>query len=218
MQETLDQILDYVRGAWRFRRYAIIAAWTLAILGWTSVLLMRDVYEAHSRIFVDTKTELKPVLQGIVLDQDVSAQLNLVRQSLLSGPQLEPLAKEVGLIDERTMSPAQRLRTLDGMRDRIELTVTLAGQDQDREAGSVYAISYKDTSRERGLKVVESMQTRLIENTLGGKRTGSENVQKFLQTQIRDLEVRLREAEDRLADFKKKNVGLMPNEQGGYFT
>jgi protein tyrosine kinase modulator len=219
MKELLDQIIEQIRGSWRFRRYALILAWIIAPIGWAFVFMMPDVYEAHSRIFVDTKTELKPVLQGIVLDQDVNAQLNLVRQALLSGPQLEPLAQEVGLADPRTMSPQQLARTLDALRDRIELTVSFAGAEGDRETGgSIYAIAYKDTSRERSLKVVESLQTRLIENTLGGKRTGSENVQKFLQTQIRELEARLRDAEDRLAEFKKKNVGLMPDEQGGYFV
>lgn len=220
MQEILDQILEYARGAWRFRRYAIVAAWIVAVVGWVALFLMRDVYQAHSRVFVDTKTALKPVLQGIVIDQDVNAQLNLVRQSLLSGPQLEPVAVEVGLLDTRTATPQQRLRILDDMRDRIELGVASAGgrsEGQDPEAGTIYSIQYKDISRERALKVVEILQTHLIENTLGGKRQGSENAQKFLENQIQDLEQRLRTAEDRLAEFKKNNVGLMPTEQGGYF-
>src|SRR5947208_5439935 len=41
--------------------------------------------------------------------------------------------------------------------------------------------------------------------TLGGKRQGSENAQKFLETQIHDYEKRLRSAEDRLAEFKKQD-------------
>lgn len=220
MQEILDQIIEYAHGAWRFRRYAIVTAWVVALVGWTALFLMRDVYEAHSRVFVDTKTALKPVLQGIVIDQDVNAQLNLVRQSLLSGPQLEPVAAEVGILDTRTATPQQRLRILDGMRDRIELGVASAGgrsEGQDPDAGTIYSIRYKDISRDRALKVVEILQTHLIENTLGGKRQGSENAQKFLGAQIQELEQRLRTAEDRLAEFKKNNVGLMPTEQGGYF-
>jgi len=184
------------------------------------LFLMHDVYEAHSRVFVDTKTALKPVLQGIVIDQDVNAQLNLVRQSLLSGPQLEPVAVEVGILDMRTATPQQRLRILDGLRDRIELGVASAGgrsEGQDPDAGTIYSMHYKDVSRERALKVVEILQTHLIENTLGGKRQGSENAQKFLVSQIQELEQRLRASEDRLAEFKKNNVGLMPTEQGGYF-
>lgn len=221
MKELLDQIIEQVRGAWRFRRYALMAAWIFAVVGWTAVFVMPDVYQAGSRVFVDTKTALKPVLQGLTLDQDVNAQLNLVRQSLLSAPQLEPVAQETGLLDLRTATPPQRSRILDDMRSRIDLNVTVAGSlpgGDTESAGSVYAIQYKDTSRDRALKVVEILQNLLIENTLGGKRTGSQNAQKFLETQIQDLEHRLRAAEDSLAEFKKRNVGLMPDEQGGYFS
>jgi polysaccharide chain length determinant protein (PEP-CTERM system associated) len=219
MQEMLEQILDQLQGAWRYRRYAIITAWAIAVLGWTALFLLPDVYQASSRVFVDTKTALKPVLKDIAIDQDVNAQLNLVRQSLLSSPQLQPVAQEVGLIDPRTMTPQQIVRVLDQMQNHIDLQVVSASTDtEDREAGSVYSISYQDVSRDRALKTVEILQTRLIENTLGGKRQGSASAQKFLETQIRDYEQRLRDAEDRLAAFKKGNVGLMPTEQGGYFN
>jgi polysaccharide chain length determinant protein (PEP-CTERM system associated) len=57
-----------------------------------------------------------------------------------------------------------------------------------------------------------------VEQTLGGKREGSENAQKFLETQIKDYEQRLSAAEDKLAQFKRKNIGLMPSEEGGYFA
>jgi polysaccharide chain length determinant protein (PEP-CTERM system associated) len=221
MQDLLDQIIDHVRGAWRFRRYALITAWVVALLAWLVIFMLPDVYQARSRIFVDTRTALTPVLEGLTLDQDVNAQLNLVRQSLLATPQLEPIAQEVGLLDLRTATPQQKSRILNDMRENINVVVALAGQQEggDRSrAGSTYTIEYKDTSRDRSLQVVEILQNRLIENTLGGKRTGSEGAQKFLTTQIHDYEQRLRTAEDRLAEFKKRNVGLMPDEQGGYFT
>jgi polysaccharide chain length determinant protein (PEP-CTERM system associated) len=221
MQEILQQVLDHVRGAWRFRRQALIAAWILAPIGWVAIFMLKDAYEATSRVFVDTKTALKPVLENLVLDQDVNAQLNLVRQSLLANPQLEPVAQEVGLIDRRVMTPQQRLVALDEMRKRVTVKVAIAsspGAGEERDPGSIYTISYKDLSRDRAVKVVEILQNNLIENTLGGKRSGSASAQKFLEDQIREYEQRLRVAEDRLAAFKKGNVGLMPTEQGGYFN
>ena len=69
----------------------------------------------------------------------------------------------------------------------------------------------------RALKAIDTMLNSFIEDTLGGRRTGTENAQKFLEEQIRSYEERLRTAENRLAEFKKTNVGLMPTEQGGYF-
>ena len=220
MQEIVDQVLEHVRGAWRFRRYALVTAWILAPLGWIFLFAMKDVYEARSRVFVDTKTALSPVLENLVLDQDVNAQLNLVRQSLLAGPQLEPVAEQVGLLPKVGLLPQQRIRVLNEMRDRIELMVSRAAAAAEAgtgDAGSVYALTYTDHSRERAIRVVEILQNNLIENTLGGKRSGSESAQEFLEVQIQDYEKRLRDAEERLAAFKKGNVGLMPTEQGGYF-
>jgi polysaccharide chain length determinant protein (PEP-CTERM system associated) len=219
MQEILDQVIEYVRGAWRFRRYALITAWVIAPLGWLFLFTLRDVYEANSRVFVDTKTALSPVLENLVLDQDVNAQLNLVRQSLLAGPQLEPVAVSVGLLDTATASPQERAKVLNDMRDRVKLNVSRAAAEGGTgDAGSVYALKYTDLSRERAVRVIEILQNNLIENTLGGKRSGSESAQKFLEAQIADYEQRLRAAEERLAAFKKGNVGLMPTEQGGYFS
>jgi polysaccharide chain length determinant protein (PEP-CTERM system associated) len=57
-----------------------------------------------------------------------------------------------------------------------------------------------------------------IDETLGGKKRGTENAQQFLESQVKDYEKRLRSAEDRLAEFKSRNFGLMPSEQGGYYT
>jgi polysaccharide chain length determinant protein (PEP-CTERM system associated) len=221
MHEILDQVSDIIRGCWRFRRYALLAAWIIAPLGWAVIFALPDVYQANSRVFVDTKTALKPALENLVLDQDVNAQLNLVRQSLLAGPQLEPVAAEVGLVDMRTMTPEQRVRVVDDMRNRVTVSVKVASTNPDnpeRDAGSIYSIEYKDRSRDRAVRVVQILQNNLIENTLGGKRTGSANAQKFLEQQIADYERRLRLAEDELASFKKRNVGLMPTEQGGYFS
>jgi polysaccharide chain length determinant protein (PEP-CTERM system associated) len=218
MQELLNQILEYVRGCWRFRLHALLTAWVVALLGWGVVFSLPDVYEANAQVFVDTRTALRPVLENLVLDQDVNAQLNLVRQSLLANPQLELVAQEVGLIDMRSMTPDKRARVVNDMRERIKVSVrTASTQSNERDPGSIYTIQYRDSSRERAIQVVETLTNNLIENTLGGKRSGSEIAQKFLQDQIREYEMRLREAEDRLAAFKKNNIGLMPTDQGGYF-
>ena len=68
------------------------------------------------------------------------------------------------------------------------------------------------------MKVVETLLNNFVEQTLGGKREGSENVQKFLEARIKDYEQRLSAAEDKLSAFKKQNVGLLSSQQGGYFA
>ncbi|MEO7206706.1 MAG: XrtA system polysaccharide chain length determinant, partial [Steroidobacteraceae bacterium] len=220
MTPALDHIFDEVRGAWRFRWYALIAAFTVAFVGWAIVFALPDRYEADARVFVDTRSALKPALQGLTLDQNVDAQINYVRQSLLEGPQLARIAKDAGVLSPAVTDERARARILAALSDRIVLGVFSAGTQGDERstAGKIYSFHYTDGERARSLRVVESLLNTFVEETLGGKREGSQHAQQFLETQIKDYEQRLSAAEDRLAAFKKKNVGLMPSDQGGYFA
>ena len=220
MQQALDKLISLLRGMWRFHRLAMVVMWVVALLTWAVIFMLPDLFEARARVFVDTRTALKPVLQGLAIDQDVDAQINYVRQSLLSSPQLEKVAEANGILDPSVKSPAVRAKVIDKLRSRITLTVNSAAeQDAQREAaGTIYAIQYRDGDRARSLKVVDTLLDNFVEGTLGGKRQGSLSAQKFLEDQIKDYEQHLREAEDRLAVFKKNNVGLMPTQSGDYFT
>jgi polysaccharide chain length determinant protein (PEP-CTERM system associated) len=219
MKQEVDRVLDEVKSAWRFRWLGLSAAFIVAGVGWGLVFALPDRYEADARVFVDTRTALKPALQGLTTDQNVDAQINYVRQSLLEGPQLEAIAKETGVLAPTVTDERARTKILDRLSDRIALTVFSAGSQGDERstAGTIYSFHYTDTSRDRALSVVKTLLHTFVEETLGGKRAGSEHAQEFLETQIKDYEQRLSTAEDRLAAFKKKNVGLMPSEQGGYF-
>lgn len=213
MQAILDQVLDILRGVWRFRWPAMIAAWAVCLVGWLAVLAMPDMYEAKARVFVDTRTALTPVIQGIAIGQDVNAQLNYVQQSLLGGPQLERLAREA---DFQAATPQERASLVTDLRERV--TLSAAGPGRGEPGGTVYTISFQDRGRERALKVVDILMNTFVEETLGGKKSGSIAAQQFLQQQITDYEGRLRQAEQRLAEFKRKNVGLMPGADGDYFS
>jgi protein tyrosine kinase modulator len=220
MHPNAERLLEEFHGTWRYRWQALLVAWVVAVLGWSVAIFWRDVYRANARVFVDASSALRPVLQGLAVTQDVDAQLNFVRQSLLSTRILNKIATDTGLVNDE-LDKAKLARVLEDMAGRVVITVR-SGSDFGNEgretSGTVYGITYRDRMRTRALSVVEALVNTLVEDTLGGKREGSEEAQKFLQSQIREYEQRLSEAEQKLADFKKRNVGVMPTDQGGYFT
>jgi polysaccharide chain length determinant protein (PEP-CTERM system associated) len=220
MTPALEKVFDEARSAWRFRWLGITVAMLIAVIGWLIVFALPDRYESSARVFVDTRTALKPALKNLTVDQDVDAQINYVRESLLAGPQLDKIAKEVGLLPATVTDEREHMRVLGKLADSITLTVSSAGNQGDERstAGTIYSINYLDTNPQRSFKVVDTLLNTFVEQTLGGKREGSQNVQKFLEARIKDYEQRLSAAEDRIAAFKKQNVGLMPSEQGGYFA
>lgn len=208
MKVIIEQFLNHVRGAWRYRWWGLLLAWIVCLAGWATVLCLPDRYEASARVFVDTRTALSRATEGLTVTTDIDSQIDRVREALLSGPQLEEVARKEGL-QFAGSTPRERQDVVSRLRERIQITPRGAG---------LYVISYTDASRERSLEVVNRVLNHFVEDSLGGKREGSEQAQRFLVEQIGDYERRLAAAEDRLADFKKKNVGLLPGTQSDYFS
>jgi polysaccharide chain length determinant protein (PEP-CTERM system associated) len=222
MSTKLDPLLDELRGAWRYRWIALTAAVGVAVVGWLIVFALPDRYEAQAEVLVDTRTALKPVLQGLATNQDVNVQLNYVRQALLAGPQLSALAERAGIMPSTGLGPAQQEAVLDALGKRIDLTVERtpdegADSNPNSVGSTTYGITYLDVDRARALRLVRMLMDALINETLGGSQQGSEHAQQFLKAQIADYEKRLQTAEDRLASFKSQHLGLLTTQHGGLF-
>ena len=62
MHDLISNVMEEVRGAWRFRWRALACAWALCVVGWLVVLLLPNRFEAKARLFVDPTTALKGAL------------------------------------------------------------------------------------------------------------------------------------------------------------
>jgi len=209
MQDLLDQILDHLSGIWRYRWIALFGAWVIAIGGWGGVALMEDKYLATARVHVDTNSVLAPLLKGLAIQPDVRQRVALMGKTLLSRPNMEKLIRMVDLdLGVNTDEEKEKLLT------KLQETIQLKGS---RHKTSIYTLSFVHADRTIAKRVVQSLISILIEGTLGDKRQDSAGAQEFLDKQIADYEVRLAEAEGRLADFKRRYAGSMPGDAGGYY-
>jgi polysaccharide chain length determinant protein (PEP-CTERM system associated) len=216
MKELFDKVMSEMRGAWRFRRYALGIAWVVCLGGWLLVIALPDTYQANARVNVDTRTPLGNVLDNQIIRSDVEAQLNLIRQTLLGRGNLERVAHDVG-IDMTAMTPAQREGVLDSLTKRIEIVLEPPTTRDPRIPNTLFRISVLDGSRPLALSIVDVLLNSFVEDSMRGDRTGTVSAEKFLQEQIAEIGGRLAASEAALAAFKKKNIGLVPGEQGDYF-
>ncbi|HJY38819.1 MAG TPA: hypothetical protein VJ299_15185, partial [Steroidobacteraceae bacterium] len=192
MQPLIIQILDEVRGAWRFRWVALAAAWAVCLAGWGYVFTLPDVFEGSARVYVDSQTALGPLLRNLALDPNVESELSIVQKALLSRPQLETVARKTDL-DLRAKTPEQMEGLLKSLQARISVVNDMRGGRANPDG--LYRITFQDHSRQKTLEVVETLLNTFVEQTLGTKRTGQESAQRFLDDEIAELERRLTEAE-----------------------
>lgn len=209
MHDTIELILGYLRGVWRYRWYVFAVTWPVAIGGWLFVSQMPNEYEASARVYVDTRSILRPLLTGLAVQLDERAEIEMMTKTILSRPNLEKIARMSDL--------DLTAKTNDAM---DELITRLNGKirfETERRAENLYLIRYVDSDSKVAKQVVQSIVTVFVENTLGDKRKDSDNAQRFLEQQITEYETRLRESEDRLTQFKQRYLGVLPNQSGGHY-
>src|SRR5215472_5705459 len=134
MRHTLDFILEQIRGAWRFRRTAMVVAWLLCVLGWLVVLALPDTWSAQARVYVDTRTRLSQVTQGIAVESNIASEAQAVRNALLGGPQLEKVAR-LAIPGFATASPSAQSDIIGNLHDRLDVEASRdedAGQQRQR--------------------------------------------------------------------------------------
>lgn len=209
MKDIVEFLLREIRGAWRFKWRALAVVWVLALLGWYLSLSMPNVYEARARVFVDTTSRLRDVLGRIAFDPDIEARVAVVRQALLGRSQLEAVAAKTR-IDQRARDDDER----DLLLEELALQISVVASRQD---DNLYTITYRDNERSMALAVVDTLLNSFVEDVIRQEEEGSEQAQAFLKGQIEYYANLLAESEQRLADFKKENIGLMPGDSGGYF-
>lgn len=218
MIEILSLIYRYSRAVWRRRWWAVAAAWALALAGWAVVMALPDRYEASARVFVDARSALRPALEGIAIEPDYEAQLLQVREALLSRPQLEAVARRTNL-DAGVSSPAE----LDDLISTLQQQIAIRTQEGSRSqrgqsSNALYTISYRHQQREKSVEVVRTLLENFEQGAMSGSRSGTGEAGDFLDSQIATLEAKLRVAETNLADYRKRNIGMIPGDKGDYFT
>ena len=208
MNDLIVTLNNHIRSAWRFRWQALLTAWLLTMVGWGIVFIMPDKYHSEAKVYVDTESVLRPLLQGLAVQTDLQQRLRLMTRTLLNNENLEKVMREADL-DLEAVTVEERQAIIEQLRETVRI------ETQRRQ--NFYSISYEYKDPYVAKKVVETLLNIFVEAALGDTRVESDTAQKFLEDQIKDYEARLVEAENRLTEFKRRNVDTMPGQSGGVF-
>ncbi len=207
MQDVVDQIVGYLKGIWNKRWYAMLIAWLFCFFGWGIIFVLPDQYESRAKIFIDTQSLLKPLLKGLTIQTNVDQQINLMVRTLLARPNVEKIIRLSDLdLDVNTDDE------FDELVKHLQKKINFASHG--RKNKNIYDLSYQNTSPEVAQIVLQSVITVFIENSIGESKEDTISARKFLTNQIKEYERRLSESENRLKDFKQKNMGMLPSSGG----
>ncbi|MFL6661039.1 MAG: XrtA system polysaccharide chain length determinant [Rhizobacter sp.] len=210
MDQLIQQILEVARAMWRRKWIGILVAWVVGIVGAVGLTLVPNRYEASARVYVDTKTVLRPLMRDLAVEPDIDQTLGLLARTLITRPNVELLMRKSNL-DVEALSPLARDRMIEMLMHEIKV----AGSGRD----NVFNFSYRDTNPDRARLVVLNLVSLFLESDTGAKRRDAEQARGFIDDQIKNYEARLTEAENRLKEFKLRNMGIADSTGGrDYFA
>ncbi|BDI04103.1 XrtA system polysaccharide chain length determinant [Sphaerotilus microaerophilus] len=208
MINLTEQALTVSRAVWRQRWLAVIVAWVVAVLGGGLVATTPERYEAQARIHVDTQTVLKPLMSGLAFQPDIDQQVRMLARTLISRPNVERLANDVA-IGWPKGDAAQATRRVEELLKAIK--VELSG------GSNLYAITYRDSDAQRANRLVSALVGLFMSASTDTKRRDSEEASRFIDEQIKSYEAKLIESENRLKEFKLRNMNMAGTSNQDYF-
>ena len=208
MDEILRQSIIVLRGMWQYRWLGLATAWAVGVIGVAVVLLIPDKYEASARIYVNTASILKPLMRDITVQANDADRIAALSRLVISRPNVEKLVQTVAL-DAGTKSKAEFEAVVDSTTNLLK--IASSGKD-------LYILSFRDVQPERAKRAVQNFASMFIESGQGGKSNDTDAAKKFVEEQIVIYEKKLQEAENRLKEFKLRNLGMTPGEGAGFFA
>jgi polysaccharide chain length determinant protein (PEP-CTERM system associated) len=200
MKELLNHITATLHGMWHKRWYGLLAAWIVGALAAVVVARIPDKYEATARVYLDTKTVLRPLMRDLAVDLDIDQTVSLLFRTLITRPNVEQLIKKSNF-DLAGKSPGDIDQMVDSLMQEIK--VMSAGRD------NVYSFSYRNSDRERAKLLVQNLVALFVESDVGSKQRDTEKARAFIDEQLKGYEGRLQEAEGKLKAFKLRNLGTL---------
>ena len=199
MHGVLAEVLHHLQNAGRYKWLSIILAWIICLGGWIFVSQMPDVFTATTRVHVDTRSILRPLLQELTVQPDVSSQIRLMTKLLFSRPNIEKIARMTDLDLE-----AKDEKSMEKLVLQVQTSLGITGGDNN-----LFSLSYTDPDPKVAKKVVQAVLTLFVEQSLGESREDSDSAQKFLEQQIKEHELRLIASEQAREEYKRANYALM---------
>ncbi len=206
MDQILRQVMTALRSMWKHRWLGVIVAWIIGVVGAVVVWQMPDKYEASARIYVDTQSILKPLMAGLAVQPNVEQQVSMLSRTLISRPNVEKLIRMADL-DLGTKSKAAQEELVDGLMKSLEIKSTTRD--------NLYTLAYRHSDPAKAKRVVQSLVSIFVESSLGDKRNDSDTAKKFLDEQIKIYEKKLVDAEEKLKEFKLRNIDIQTSEEKG---
>jgi polysaccharide chain length determinant protein (PEP-CTERM system associated) len=189
------------------RKYWIIIPFLLFVLaGLSYYMLAPKIYESETLILVQPQKVPEDYVRSIV-STSIEDRLRTISQQVTSRTNLEKIIEEFNLFKNERGALAVEEMVLD-LRERIR--IERAG-GRNRET-STFSIAFRGENPETVMKVTNALSSNFISENLRIREDQALGTSVFLADELKAVEKRLMEKEDRLKEYRERYMGGLPEQ------
>ncbi|HIP53314.1 MAG TPA: lipopolysaccharide biosynthesis protein [Chromatiales bacterium] len=213
MDEDIKGLGDYLhilkRRKWQF----IVPALLLALISAAAALLLPSVYRSTATILIEQQ-EIPQDLVRSTVTSFADQRIQTISQRVMTSVNLAKIIEKFDLYKKERRTESM-VSVVQEMRDDIQLEMVSADVVDPRsgrpmEATIAFTLSYENRSPDIAQKVANEIVSLFLEENLRVRRESAKETTRFLEEEAQSLSERISDLEAKLAIFKEKNTGALP--------
>ncbi|HMH50152.1 MAG TPA: XrtA system polysaccharide chain length determinant [Candidatus Acidoferrum sp.] len=204
----LAMIIEVVR-----RRFhlAVVPFLFVMAAGLSLAMFLPSLWTAKSTILVDRQKIPESFVKSTITT-DVEAQLLGLSQQIMSSGQL------MKIIEAHDLYPNLRgKRSADEVVERMRRDIRIEVQNDDRDKRNPrtvgFSVLYTTTTPKMAMTIANELAALYVNEDVRYREKHSVSASEFLDTQLKDVRERLQNQERRVAEFKERNMGELPEQR-----
>jgi len=201
----------------------VIPAFVGPVLAFLVTLFLTPDYTSESLILIEQPKVPESFVKSVVTS-DLVGRLATMEEQILSRTRLQPIIERYGLYRNELRRGVPMEDVIDEMRKAISVTSVDFANPATPGTGSKkpggknetvpgFIISFTGESPRLAQQVCSDLTSMFMEENLHQREQRAQGTTTFLHTQLEEAKAKLDEADAKLADFKRRNIGVLPDEQ-----
>jgi polysaccharide chain length determinant protein (PEP-CTERM system associated) len=212
--------VERLRAAWGRRKWLAVLVFALPFTAAVTVIFSLPTFYRSTALVLVDRQQVPEAFVPATVTSELETRLHTISQEILSRSKLENLITQFGLYPG-LRKQGQNEELVERMRKdiKLELKTTNANNSYGhRTATTAFALSYRGPDPQTVARVTNTLASFYIEENLKVRERQATGTAEFLKVQLTETRKRLDEHETRVSDFRRRNLGELPQQMQANLT
>ncbi len=182
-----------------------------AAAGILAAMVLPKKYTSQTMVLVESPTVSAKLVEPVITE-DLSRRLSSMQEQILSNSRLQPIIEKFGLYPNMR-GKAHMEDLVDRLRSSVKVTPLepMAGTQNRQIPGFYVSVTFNDGQLAQ--QICTEITSMFMEQNARDRQLQTKDTTEFIQQRLDEAKKKLDDEDAKLAEFKRKNLGSLPEEE-----